>query len=257
MWVLRLAGGLLLIAGWLVVSVHEIGSAYFIVDTLVLGALGAYGFVAAAADRRAAVDAEKKLRLRLLVHNMELENSAMRDDLTHLFNRPYLFDHLERELQTAKNLERPLAVITIDLDSLKSVNETHGHRVGDKALANFGRFLLDYTRATDVPARIGGDEFAIVLPDTSKQGAQTMVERLTRGLEKRNLMDEDELSIRLAASFGIAGYPWSGDTADSIMQHADISMHASKQADAGVVPAIFRKSTELSDNALNAGGPQP
>lgn|GEM_PF-1665096 len=267
-WSLRLLGGAFLLAGWFVVSFHDRGSTRFIFDTLVFAVLAAYAFLAAAFGRRLAVNLEKKLRLQLLVHNMELENMAMRDDLTQLFNRRYLFDRLERELQTARGFQRPLTVLTIDIDSLKAVNDTYGHHMGDKALANFGRFLLNHTRATDVPARIGGDEFAIILSDTSKRGGCTMMERLTRALENFNIIDEDGLTLRLAASIGMSGYPWTGDSVDAIMQEADASMYAQKQArkkaystapedgnngaETAPVPTIFGRTDDaMSDNQLD------
>ncbi|MBI2912564.1 MAG: GGDEF domain-containing protein [Chloroflexi bacterium] len=264
-WCLRLVGGVLLLVGWWVVSLHDYGSIRFIFDTLVFAGLAAYAFLAAAFGRRVAVNLEKRLRLQLLVHNMELENMAMRDDLTQLFNRRYLFDRLERELQSARGFQRPLTVLTIDIDSLKAVNDTYGHLMGDKALASFGRFLLNHTRATDVPARSGGDEFAIILPDTSKRGGCTMMERLTRALDKTNIIDEDGLTLRLTASIGMSGYPWAGESVDAIMQEADASMYAQKQArkkacagpseDGGngaqlaPVPTVFRRTDEvMGDN---------
>ncbi len=272
-WSLRLVGGVFLLAGWSVVSLHDYGTIRFVFDTLVFAGLAAYAFLAAAFGRRVAVNLEKKLRLQLLVHNMELENMAMRDDLTQLFNRRYLFDRLDRELQTARGFQRSLTVLTIDVDSLKTLNDTYGHRMGDKALANFGRFLLNHTRATDVPARIGGDEFAIILPDTSKRGGCTMMERLSRALEKIHIIDEDGITLRLSASIGMAGYPWAGDSVDAIMQEADASMYAQKQArkkgcsapedsgnGAGVaaVPTIFRRTENaMDDNPMDPQVPQP
>ena len=255
-WSLRLAGAVLLVAVWLTVSVRDIGSTYFIVETVVFGILGTYGFLAAAASRGAAVRQEAKLRLRLLVRNMELEKSAKRDDLTQLFNRRYLFEQLERELQTAKESNCPLAVVIADLDSFTSINSAFGHRMGDKALSQFGRLLLDQARASDVPGRIGSDEFAIILPDTSERGAQSVVERLSAGLDNTDLIDNDGLAVPLTACFGISGYPWGGDTVNGIIQHATASLYAYRQPDEGAVPAIFRKSLESLDDDFESEEPQ-
>jgi len=255
-WALRIIGATLLLAGWTLLAVPDFGSASLLLDTFVLGALATYAFVAAAHGRRIAVNLEKKLRLSLLVHNVELENLAMKDDLTQLFNRRYLFDRLERELETTKGFNRPLSVVVIDLDCMKRVNDTFGHRVGDGLLAGFGRFLLDQARGSDVPARIGGDEFAIILPDTNEQGADIVINRLVQTLEKTDVLTEDGVDVKLTASFGASGYPWGGDTVDAIMQQADASMYAHKRLHrtensdvrptngTTAIPEVFRKATE-------------
>lgn len=228
-WRLRILGMVLLFMGWVALAVPHFGSTQFVLETVVLAALGSYAFVAAAKTRRTAVSLEKKLRLDLLVHNVELENMAMRDELTQLFNRRYFFDRLERELQTAKGFQRALSVMVIDLDSMKLVNDTYGHKMGDRVLASFGAFLLDQTRASDVPARIGGDEFAIILPDTGESQARVLIDRLLSALETTDLIDDDSFSFRIMASVGLAGYPWSGETTDELVQNADSLMYADKR----------------------------
>ncbi|MDO8615665.1 MAG: GGDEF domain-containing protein [Dehalococcoidia bacterium] len=227
-WVMRIIGGVLLVVAWAITTAHEFPRADFFLHSAVLVLLGAYAYIAAARARRIAVNLERRLRHGLLVHNMELANMAMQDDLTQLFNRRYFFDRLERELQTALGFERPLAVIVVDLDSMKSVNDTCGHRVGDQLLAAFGSFLLQQTRASDVAARIGGDEFAILLPDTSEQAAGVLMERIGRRLEATPLIEDANVSLRVSASFGLSGYPWSGSTADALMLQADAAMYAEK-----------------------------
>jgi diguanylate cyclase (GGDEF)-like protein len=204
------------------------------------------------------VNMEKRLRLDLLVHNMELENMAMRDDLTRLFNRRYFFERLERELETARGFQRPVSVLLVDVDQLKAVNDTYGHTTGDEVLANFGQFLLSQTRASDVPARIGGDEFAIILPIPRERG-EVMINRIQKALESTDLIDQAELTLRLSASLGLSGFPWGGDTVDAIMLQADASMYADKRARRQLaptspapdmppeVPSIYRKTKETTD----------
>ncbi len=220
-WLLRAVGAVVLILGWLAVSLNDFGETVFFVDTAVFLSAAIYAFTAAALSRREAVREEKRLRLRLLVHNMELENMAIRDELSQLFNRRYLFERLERELQTAKGFQRPLAFITIQVTSLDHVNRTYGYAAGDELLGAFGRFLLEFTRATDVPARMSGDKFGIILPDTSKRGAHTMVDRLTQSLAALPLLEERGLSTVVTVSFGVCGYPWAGDTVDAIVRQAE------------------------------------
>jgi diguanylate cyclase (GGDEF)-like protein len=245
-WLLRAAGAVVLILGWLAVSLNDLGERMFFVDTAVFLAAGLYAFTAAAGSRREAVKEEKRLRLRLLVHNMELENMAIRDKLTQLFNRRYLFERLERELQTAKGFQRPLAFITIEVTSLDHINHTYGYAAGDQMLAAFGRFLLEFTRATDVPARMSGNKFGIILPDASKRGAHTIVERLTQSLAALPLLEERGLNTAVTVSFGVCGYPWGGDTVDVIMQQAEVKAGVAAEGcgdeQPADIPPSFRRS---------------
>ncbi len=253
-WALRIAGVVLVLFGWVIATANDLSPQHMVINAVAFGGLAVYGLVAAAASRRISVNLEKRLRLDLLVHNMELENMAMRDDLTRLFNRRYFFDRLERELETSRGFQRPLSVLLIDIDQLKAVNDTYGHRTGDEVLANFGQFLLGQTRASDVPARIGGDEFAVILPDTSESAAEVMISRIEKALEVTDLIDSDQLTLHLTASLGVSGFPWGGEGVDAIMQQADASMYANKHArrqpaasvskSASEVPDIYRKSLE-------------
>ena len=90
-------------------------------------------------------------------------------------------------------------------------------------LAAFGQFLLEFTRSTDVPARMSGNRFGIILPDTSKRGAHTMVERLTQSLAALAMLEERGLSTAVTVSFGVCGYPWGGDTVDAIVRQAEMT----------------------------------
>lgn len=228
-WLFRLAGVGLLMGGWAVVATHHsFGSPAFLIETIVLAGLGVFAFLAAARAVRIAVNTEKRLRLGLLVHNMELEQMAMQDDLTQLFNRNYFFERLERELETAKAFQRPLSVIAMDLDGLRKINDAHGRRAGDEVLQNVGRFLLGQTRASDIPARLAGDEFAIIMPDTPAEQAKTLMTRLEKRLASLNIVDRNDLTLTVRASLGCATYPAAGDSVDDVIQQADAAMQVQK-----------------------------
>ena len=219
---------------------------------MVFVTLSTYAYVAAATSRRTSVDDEKRLRMELLVHNMELEKLASKDDLTQLYNRRYFVERLERELKTALGFGRPVSVLLIDIDDMKGINASHGHRIGDKVLAEFGRFLLAQTRASDLPARIDGDCFAVILPDTADDGADIMIERLTAALPGKAMYDDGTMTIEVSVSLGVAGYPWSSQTLDEILREAELATAANRHGkgvsgrldEAETVPAIFRKAID-------------
>jgi diguanylate cyclase (GGDEF)-like protein len=253
-WTVQVLGAGVLVLGWLAVALNDFPGAMFFIDIVVFLAMALYAIAAAAASRTEAVNQERRLRLRLLVHNMELENLSMRDELTQLFNRRYLFERLERELHTAKGFQRPLAFIAIELRSLDHINHTYGYAVGDRLLAAFGQFLMDMTRATDLPARLSGNKFGIILPDTSKRGAYTMIERLTRFPATTPLAEEPGVDTAIVASFGVSGYPWGSDKVDAIVQQAETEMASqSGTADQGrgegsaeEIPAVFQQLDEAT-----------
>lgn len=229
-WLMRGLGAALLLAGWAYFTLEHFGSAKFFSDTIIFVILGAYAFAAAYMARRETVALEKKLRLSLIMRNMELEGGATRDDLTHLFNRGHFFDRLERELQTAKGVHRPLSLVVVDLNGIKEINRNHGYRTGDKVLASFGRFLLDQARASDVPARIGGDRFAVILPDTPEPAANAAVSRLLQALDKLPEFEAGDTTVKLTARAAASGYPWDADTVDSIIHRAIEKSHALERA---------------------------
>jgi len=229
-WLMRGLGAGLLLAGWAYFTLPNFGSAKFFLDTAAFAVLGGYAFFAAYTARKETVALEKKLRLSLIMRNMELEGGATRDDLTHLFNRGHFFDRLERELQTAKGVHRPLSLVVVDLNGIKEINRIHGYQTGDKVLATFGRFLLDQARASDVPARIGGDKFAVILPDTPEPAANAAVNRLLQALDRLPEFEAGDASIKLTARAAASGYPWDADTVDGMVHSAVERSHALERA---------------------------
>jgi diguanylate cyclase (GGDEF)-like protein len=237
-WIARGIGLLLLLAALAVLA--TLGGS-FAISAIVMIAFAGYVFASERQARRLTLALEKRLRLSLLVHNMELENMAMQDDLTQLFNRRYFFERLERELESARAFNRPLSLMVIDLDGMKQVNDNYGHRAGDQLLSTFGRFLLAMTRASDVPARTGGDEFAIILPDTPEAGALAVKQRLARNLQETELPAGDT-PIRARASLGVATFPKSGTSVDTLVQAADVDMYADKNMRRAAEKAAARAS---------------
>ncbi|MGQ9572743.1 MAG: GGDEF domain-containing protein [Dehalococcoidia bacterium] len=210
----------------------------FAIAVSAIAAVEMLGFACVYVSRRALQESQRRYQARLFIRNLELQDMAMRDELTQLFNRRYFYNRLERELNQARDFQRPLAVAVLDVDGLKAVNDTYGHKAGDLLLATVGRLLVQHTRTCDVPARIGGDEFGVIMPETNKSGAFAVASRLQRGLESASVCEEGGKELRLSISLGVSGYPWGGDDVDAIVQWADTYMYAAK--------AVRRSATDVS-----------
>ena len=185
---------------------------------------------AALTDKRLLTGAGLAIGLTLdnLRHTSDLREIAIRDELTQLFNRRYFFEQLEKGVGAAGDFDRPVGLIILDVDKLKLINDTYGHDVGDKVLANLGRVLSNRVRDDDVVARIGGDEFAVLMRDTGQRGALAMARRLEKFLQRRPIYEGDGLELTLTISCGVAGFPWSGDDVAEIMRCADARMYEAK-----------------------------
>jgi diguanylate cyclase (GGDEF)-like protein len=160
-----------------------------------------------------------------------LKRAANTDALTGLHNYRYFYDRLEEEIARAERRQAPLAVAFFDLDKLKNVNDTHGHPAGNEVLRILGQTISGHVRTEDVPARYGGDEFAIVMPDTPRDEAEKVVTRLMEILEGKMVDLPSGRSIRMPdLSFGVAFYPLDGRTARELVENADTRAYARKRS---------------------------
>jgi diguanylate cyclase (GGDEF)-like protein len=158
--------------------------------------------------------------------NQMLER-IFRDPLTGLWNREKLTSEFERERQRAKRTGMPLSLALIDLDHFKKVNDRYGHDAGDAALAFFARLLEQRLRETDLPCRIGGEEFAVLLPDTAATGAVTVTEDLRQVLEA-SPFDYRGQRIRMTLSAGVVELGWDGDDWQQLYRAADAHLYVCK-----------------------------
>lgn len=163
---------------------------------------------------------------------MELEHQALHDALTNLPNRTLLFDRLNHFISSAKRAGKPLAVLLIDLDRFKLVNDTLGHHIGDILLKQVSLRLQNLIRDTDTVARLGGDEFALLLPEVNDlKNACLLSDKIIKALEKP--FKQHELSFEISASIGVAMFPEHGEKAVELIQMADVAMYAAKAAQTG------------------------
>src|SRR5262249_49194339 len=151
------------------------------------------------------------------------------DDLTHLFNGRYLDLALRREIKRGRRDQTPVAVIFLDLDGVKKINDAHGHLMGSRALVEVGEVLRASVREIDIVCRYGGDEFTVVLPQTSAAGAAIIAERIRLNVEARTFLAEMGHEVRLTASFGVASYPEHGQSREELIQKADRAMYEIKE----------------------------
>jgi len=157
------------------------------------------------------------------------EQLTITDDLTKLFNSRYLNLYLTREIKRSKRHEAALAVIFLDLDGFKSINDQYGHLAGSRTLTEVGTILSRSVRETDTIARYGGDEFVVVLPETPAAGAMVIAERIRKAIESYTFLEAQGLVARLSASFGIACYPEHALTPEGLIQKADQAMYRVKE----------------------------
>lgn len=153
---------------------------------------------------------------------------ANHDDLTGLFNRRRFHEELDQELARARRYGNRGALLFLDLDDFKVVNDTLGHRVGDDVLVRLARVLQDELRETDIAARLGGDEFAVLLPQTGGAQAEAVAGRLLAAIGRLQVVIAGR-PHRLSASIGIALYPDHGTSAEDILAGADIAMYEAKR----------------------------
>jgi diguanylate cyclase (GGDEF)-like protein len=196
--------------------------------------------------RRMEVAVFARYRNQLLSQIEDLSEMVYRDELTGLYNRRHFYEVARVEIEKSKISKRPLAIVLMDLDGLKRINDEHGHNVGDVVIANLGRVIAAHTRLDDVPARLGGDEFGIVMPGTDKRGAFSLARRLWMDLEQIPMYESNGMALTVTVSIGLAGYPWGGETVEEMIQWADADMYANKVSRnvSSAVP-IEEKPTDL------------
>jgi len=166
-----------------------------------------------------------------------LKRAANTDALTGIHNYGYFYDRLEEEVARAERHATPLAVAYFDIDGLKRVNDTFGHLAGDAVLRTLGAIIGRRVRTEDIPARYGGDEFAIVMPETPRDEAERVVGRLMDELDRSEVELSNGGKIRMPArSWGIACYPLDGQTAKALVENADTRAYARKRTRSDVAP---------------------
>jgi diguanylate cyclase (GGDEF)-like protein len=159
----------------------------------------------------------------------DLRRRADRDPLTGFFNHRYLHERLGEEVVRSQRGRRPLSLLMLDLDDFKLVNDTFGHLFGDRVLAWAAELIKVTLRLSDVPARYGGDEFAVILPDTDAAEATRAAERILDAFRDRPFTAEQRGPVPISASIGVATFPADGRTATELIATADRALYRVKR----------------------------
>jgi diguanylate cyclase (GGDEF)-like protein len=162
-----------------------------------------------------------------------VERQAITDELTGLSNRRRFQETLLAEVERSKRFGQELALVLLDIDDFKTVNDTYGHQQGDLVLREIARVLRESSREIDEAARYGGEELAVILPGTGLDGAFELAERIREGIEGLRLTilgDDDAEPLRVTASLGAAALPACGEDARTLVAAADEALYQAKRA---------------------------
>lgn len=189
--------------------------------------------VATVTETQTLVDAFAQMRKQVHTRQLALEHQALHDSLTGLPNRALLHDRLAQAIATNARGGGETALLVLDVDRFKDVNDTLGHQFGDRMLIEVGARLLAEFRASDTVARLGGDEFAVVLPATGEAKAFELAHRVRQTLEEPFRLAGHNVSS--GCSIGIAVFPVHGGDTHSLIRQADVAMYLAKRRGSGVV----------------------
>ena len=154
--------------------------------------------------------------------------------MTKAYNRLYFSSRLKEEIERAKRYNHPLSLILLDIDFFKKINDTYGHDVGDLVLKTVSQIVLENIRKSDLFARIGGEEFAILLPDTSKDKAILVAEKLRETIEKTPIILPNGKQIKVTISLGVTSLK-KDDNESSFIKRADEALYDAKKSGRNVV----------------------
>ncbi len=168
-----------------------------------------------------------------------VQQQAITDELTELANRRRFMERLDTELRRAERFDEPLALVFADLDDFKRVNDLYGHHVGDSVLRAFADVIRGRVRAIDLAARLGGEEFAILLLETDLNGAEALAENLRSAVASMEVRIVGGPPVRVTASFGVSDYP-SARGAEDLMSAADLALYRAKREGKNTVKVSLR-----------------
>lgn len=170
------------------------------------------------------------LFLRVIKLEKKMSEWALFDQLTGLLNRRAFLHRAEQEYRTAKRYKTTFGIVVLDLDHFKNINDQHGHKAGDAILKDFGDLVLEQIRQSDISGRIGGEEFAFILPNTNLAQSQVFAEKLLKAVADRQVIIDGQ-TINYTASIGITvSFPENDFKIHNLIHHADQALYKAKSA---------------------------
>jgi two-component system, cell cycle response regulator len=161
----------------------------------------------------------------------EFEEISITDPLTKIYNRRFLYEAAEKEIERAKRSSSSLSVILFDIDHFKNVNDTYGHLTGDQVLINLVILCQQYIRSMDIFTRFGGEEFVILMPDTNGKSAGETAERLRKIVDGKSMTRSGTTAVSVTISLGITNwYPENPIEINALLDQADQALYKAKEA---------------------------
>jgi len=186
------------------------------------------------------MEQRRKAEEALQVSEKRYRDLSITDDLTQLFNSRLFYNKLTTELDRTERYNKPLALLMMDIDNFKQFNDTYGHLEGDKVLVEMGEVIRECMRRTDSAFRYGGEEFALILPETQTNGAITVAERIRVMFKEHTFSPGTDEPVHVTVSIGVAAYTQGEDT-EVLIKRADQNMYAAKKQ--GKDQTFFSMST--------------
>ena len=176
----------------------------------------------------------------IAIDNAKLYELATKDGLTKLYIYRHFYTLLENEIRRCSRYKHKMSLLMLDIDNFKRVNDTYGHLVGDQILRELSNEISQTVRKIDIPARYGGEEFIVILPETTKEDAVIIAERLRNNISKIQVKAKEDVIISPTTSIGVCQYPMDGEDAKTLINSADTALYHSKNNGKNVV-SIFKE----------------
>ncbi len=175
------------------------------------------------------------------ISNMRLlkshRNMAMRDSLTGLYNRRFLEEAMSAQISFAERYSQPLSLMMIDIDHFKRFNDLYGHKQGDEIMQKVSNILMDTARDSDIVSRYGGEEFVIIMPNTTKEGGISLAEKIRHAIETKTMLNMNGTKEVTTVSIGLSTYPEDAADITEMMRQVDIALYQSKANGRNMVTA--------------------